>query len=332
MNKKELFPAWYQTRPEDEVVVRAWLLHARAAEYSPDHHEGLSTLVVYGPPGTGKTSLGRAVAEAQGWEILYFLAHHWVSEEDLFGTIDPARVAALAGGIEQDGEDAYVLGVLARAALLSWGQPLVLILDEWDKAPERADALLLSFLQDGQIVLQRAFAGAIRSFLGRHFPGKEAEVARTAVRIWGGQIHVRAKKDALLVLITSNGVRPISEPLLRRGIRHEMGFLPPEVEADILRRETGVPMGAARLIVRMMNLIRAMIPEGASAPSLYEGKQLARAAQALRRGEMGDVRNPAEVLNVLIRVHLVKNEVDAEALWGQLKNPGAILWGELGRD
>jgi MoxR-like ATPase len=226
-----------------------------------------------------------------GGQEIYFLCHHWVTEEDLFVRVDPARVAALAGGLaEGRPEDAWRPGVLLRAALASHQGPVVLIIDEIDKAPERVDALLLEFLQTGQVV------------------GPFGER-------WA------AHPNLLIVIITENGLRPLAEPLLRRVFRYRMGFLPPEVEADLIRKETGAPPPLARAIVALMNEIRA---RGGSSPSLQEGTGLAAAMSVA--GSAADVA-------LLIRGFLLKTPEDEEALGGEegIREAAAALWGEWRR-
>jgi MoxR-like ATPase len=278
MIKNISLPSWYKPRREDLIVLKALF----------SQNGGMRAVVVFGPPGVGKTALAHAVSSSLNAEEIYFLAHHWVSEEDLFVKLDPARVAGLAGGVYSEIEESYRPGVLLRAALSSREKSTVLVLDEWDKAPERCDALLLEFLQEGKIF------------------GPFGEC-------W------EALPENLIVFITSNEMRDLSEPLLRRSLRYRMGFLPHEVEADLIRKQSGVSSVVARLIVSFMNIIRS---KGATAPSLQEGVRLAQTI---------GIAESALDIKLLIKGWLCKTPEDWEALESEVKQPHAVLWGEIKR-
>ena len=222
----------YQYRPADRLFCA--VLTARTGD-------GVRAGIISGAPGVGKTALAYALAESVGGAVVYSLAHHWTSDEDLFVRLDPARVAGVVAGKVDDIASSYQPGALMRAAVASQDGPTVLVLDEWDKAPERADALLLDFLQSGEV----------RDPFG---------------------VVTRANSAQLFVVITTNGARELSEPLQRRAYRYEMGYLAPETERDIIRKRTGCKPGVARVIVAALAAVRA---GGDSSPSLQEGVRLA---------------------------------------------------------
>lgn len=159
-----------------------------------------------GPPGCGKTRRAEMAARDSGAALVYYQCHSWTDADELFVGVDvAAAVAGDASNVRQD-------GVLTRAARLSQRGPVVLVLDELDKAPERAEALLLDYLQSGRA----PFA-----------PGH----------------HVQANLDNLEVYITSNNVRPLSDALLRRGRRVWMRPLTAEMVEQIALDQTGAPAG-----------------------------------------------------------------------------------------
>ena len=266
----------YVLRPPERLMLEAMLRR----------RNGANVAILEGPPGTGKTSLGEAFAEALGAQCIYYLCHRWTSDEEMFIGVD---VGAVAAGVEKK-EDAYRPGFLLRAVMASQQGPVVVIIDEMDKAPERAETLLLDFLQTGRV----------------HGPNGE---------VWQGTL------GNLYIFITTNGLRPLMEPTLRRGFRLRMEFLPANVEADILRKSTGAPTGAIRAVVRMANVIRT---KGATSVSLQEMRHLLE--------DMTIAKSTADVA-ILLRGWLVKDAADSAALDEEFGGKAAaVLWGEWKRE
>jgi MoxR-like ATPase len=129
-----------------------------------------------GPAGSGKTFLAEALGLVQERHTFFFQAFPGCRKEELYQTILPD--AAQPSGFRTQ------KGVLPQAAESSQERPTALVLDEWDKTHPSTDAFLLDFLQNGRVTV----------------PGSE----------------VRARQENLVVFVTLNDERELSEPLLRR--------------------------------------------------------------------------------------------------------------------
>lgn len=172
-----------------------------------------------GPPGCGKTRKAELAAAPErdpsgrnrAGTVVYHLCHAWTDTDELFVGVDVA--AAVAG----DAEAVRQEGVLTRAATLSRSGRVVLVLDELDKAPERAEALLLDFLQSGRVPVR---------------PG----------------VHLTADLENIETYITSNNSRPLSDPLLRRCRREWMSPLPASEVERIAVSRTGTAAGIVRAL------------------------------------------------------------------------------------
>jgi len=246
---------------------------------------GMNTFILEGAPGTGKTAFSSYVSQHLSAAYVYYQAHSWTTDEELLRGLNIPKI--VIGATEET--EVTSPGVLWQVLELSKRGRVVLCLDELDKAPEKSEVLLLDFLQNFRI---------------KTHDGQE----------------VIGIKDNIIVFITSNNVRPLMEATYRRGFRIKMEFLPPNVEADIIRKKSGQPKGVIRFIVRMMNAIRQ---NGCTSPSLQEGINLALSLKAAK--SVNDV-------GLLINGWLVKEEEEDTLALKELGSCDSILWGEVNRE
>jgi MoxR-like ATPase len=265
----------------------------RAAGYEPRRREmlavtaalatvgaGARALLLDGPQGCGKSALAAAVAAAHEAPLVVAQFHAWTDADELFVGVDVvAAVAGDAAAVRQD-------GVLAVAARLAEEHDLVVVLlDEVDKGSERAEVLLLDWLQSGRVPIR---------------PG----------------VHLRTQLARVLVVLTSNGARPLSDALLRRVRRVRMEPLPVDVQERILHERTGMPAGVVRLAWRAARAV------GGPELSLQEGERLlgelrfAESIADVRESLAGWAARDAAQNQTALRA-------DVAALWGELLARGA---------
>lgn len=169
--------------------------------------KAVPAMLLQGPPGTGKTFLAETMRKE--WDATTFLFYQFapgVTKEDLVFDLNIANIAmAQAGKWEGDfkAEDTIAPGKLVQALQASQKGRTVLLLDELDKASEKVDAFLLDYLQ--------------------------------SCRLDAGQLGVvYGNPKNLMVFITMNNQRQISEPLMRRCLRHELEWPVPDVEKQMI--------------------------------------------------------------------------------------------------
>ena len=195
-------------------------------------------VLLEGSAGAGKTAFAEVTSKVLGGGYIYHLLHSWSDDQELFSGINVT--AAVAGDVEAIQQD----GVLAKAAKMSLSgeadRPVVVCLDEVDKVQERTENLLLDFLQTGRVPIA---------------PGQ----------------HIQGNVRNMLIFLTSNGMRPLSSPLLRRVRRVYMTPLSVEVVESILQKKTNLPSGIVRLARKVAYALAEM--EG-RIPSLQEMENL----------------------------------------------------------
>jgi len=142
--------------------------------------------------------------------------------------------------------DFFVQGPLLRSLL--YERPCVLLIDEVDKVDEGFEALLLEILSEWQISVPKL--GTIK------------------------------QKSVPFVILTSNEVRRLGDPLRRRSFYLRVEFPTVEREAEILRvRSTTANAGLQRLIAGLAHALRGWQME--KPVSIAEMLELAQALEIL---------------------------------------------------
>ncbi len=267
------------------------------ASYLPDR--GLATslylalklekpLLLEGEAGVGKTEAAKSVAIALGarlirlqcyegldvahavyeWNYARQLLHIRAAQE---GTVDEAELF---------GEDFLIRRPLLEAVEAE--EPVVLLIDEIDRADEEFEAFLLETLSDFQITIPEL-----------------------------GTIHAERKP---YVILTSNRTRELHDALKRRCLFHWIGHPSLEREIEIVRLR--VPDVAERLAeeaARFVAQLRSL--DLAKPPGLAETIDWARALTALGTQEL-DVETVEATLGSVLKYHEDIESVRDETLAG----------------
>lgn len=193
---------------------------------------------LFGSAGTGKTALAEAVGKAMNKEIFFFQCFPGTREDDLLVKLLPDD-STVSGVKAHD-------GVLLQAAKASQEKAVCLILDEWDKTRPSADSFLLDFLQNGRI----------------NYNGRSSQ----------------ARLSNMVIFITMNDERELSEPLLRRLPVIHFHHLP----TSIVRQALEATHAGHPYINACLNLYEKTLLAGMSKPAtIQELRQLLDAITAL---------------------------------------------------
>jgi MoxR-like ATPase len=260
-------------------------------------------ILVEGPAGVGKTELAKTLADVAGCPLLRLQCYEGLDEgkalyewkyakqllytqllRERIGELIadapslPDAVARIAG---QD--DAFFsFRFLAPRPLLQAilaEAPVVLLVDEIDKAEPEFEAFLLEVLSDFQVSVPEL--GTIRA---RHIP---------------------------LVVLTSNNARELSDGLKRRCLHLFIDFPTPVQELEIIRLKVPeIPAELARAVVAAVQKIRAM--DLRKPPSVSESLDWARSLVILNAARLD-----AELVDATLSM-LVKYEKDLERVRGAL--------------
>ncbi len=261
-------------------------------------------VLVEGPAGVGKTELARAVAAATDRRLIRLQCYEGLDEAKalyeweyakqlLYTQMVREKIDSLLAGTDSIAQavdriaaedDAFFSERFIQPrpllqAILS-EQPVVLLIDEVDKADPEFEAFLLELLSDFQVTIPE---------IG----------TRTAVTL-------------PLVFLTSNSYRDMSDALKRRCIYLYIDYPEPEVELAIVREK--LPDIDRDLLARMIDIIgRLRRMDLKKLPCISETLDWGRALMALNIGEI-----TAETLETTLDV-LCKHKADADRVLPHLE-------------
>jgi MoxR-like ATPase len=261
-------------------------LEARLAEASYLTDRGLATalylavtlgkpLLLEGEAGVGKTEAAKAVATAQGAQLIRLQCYEGLDVGNAVYEWNYARqllhIRAAQEGTVDEAELFRPEFLIRRPILeaIESEEPVVLLIDEVDRADEEFEAFLLEVLSDFQVSIPEL-----------------------------GTIKATRRPT---VILTSNRTRELHDALKRRCIYHWIGHPSVEREIEIVRlRLPGVPDRLAEQAARFAAQLRDLDLQ--KPPGIAETIDWVRALTALGQQEL-DVEHVQSTLGSLLKYH-----------------------------
>jgi MoxR-like ATPase len=228
-------------------------------------------LLLEGEAGVGKTEVARALAGATGAHLIRLQCHEGIDVHHAVYDWDYARqllaLRAAEGGVDE-GELFSRRFLLRRPLLdaLEHDGPVVLLIDEVDRADDEFEAFLLEFLADFAITIP--------------------------------ELGTVAAAERPVVILTSNRTRELHDALKRRCLYHWIDYPTVERERAIVHaRMPGVPEEIATRVVAAVSRLREH-RDLYKLPGVGETIVWAQALLAL-----GDGADLEETLGAALKVH-----------------------------
>lgn len=194
-------------------------------------------LLLEGDAGVGKTEVAKVLALLRGTRLIRLQCYEGLDAQQALYEWNYQRQLLAIKLLEDDGrtlaqkeEDIFSRRYLLERPLLqaiTSEQPVVLLIDEIDRADEAFEAFLLELLSDFQLSIPEL-----------------------------GTVHAVSRP---LVVVTSNGTRELSDALRRRCLYQYIEYPDPEKELAIVRaRAPEVAAALAQQIVSFVQAVRRM--------------------------------------------------------------------------
>ncbi len=228
-------------------------------------------LLLEGEAGVGKTEVARVLAAATGARLIRLQCHEGIDLHHAVYDWDyPRQLLALRAASEGfDEGELFSRRFLLRRPLLEAIEsdgPVVLLIDEIDRADDEFEAFLLEFLSDFAVTIPE-----LGTVSAEHRP---------------------------VVVLTSNRTRELHDALKRRCLYHWIEYPDPERERAIVHaRLPGVPDAIATRVVTAIGRLRAQ-GDLYKLPGVGETLVWAQALMAL-----GDGADLDETLGAALKVH-----------------------------